>query len=73
MDSRHLEVLADGEVVVPDAVVIEILLTLIRHPGSGPSEVARRLRRRSPPITSQQVYAVFTRYELGEKGGPSKR
>lgn len=56
-----------------DAVVIQVLLTLVRHPGSGPAQVVRRLRGHAPPITSQQVHAVFTRFDLGEKGGPSKR
>jgi len=54
-----------------DAVVIQVLLTLVRHPGSGPAQVVRRLRGHVPLITSQQVHAVFARYDLGEKGGPS--
>jgi len=62
-----------GETSLDDAVVIQVLLTLIRHPGSGPTQVVRRLRGHAPPITSQQVHAVFTRYDLGEKGGPSTR
>jgi len=57
---------------VSDAVVIEVLLTLIRHPGSRLDDVVRRLRGRSPPISRQQVEAVFTRYDLGEKGGASR-
>jgi hypothetical protein len=56
-----------------DAVVIQVLLALIRHPGSGPAQIVRRLRGHAPPITYQQVQAVFTRYDLGEKGGLSKR
>ena len=63
----------DGEQPPEDAVVIQVLLTLIRHPGSGPAQVVRRLRGHAPPITPQQVHTVFTRYDLGEKGGPSKR
>ncbi len=58
---------------VNDAIVIQVLLTLIRHPGSGPDSVLRHLHGHAPPITFPQVQAVFTRYELGEKGGPSKR
>jgi hypothetical protein len=54
-----------------DEVVIQVLLTLIRYPGLGPGEVVRRLRGHSPPVTMQQAEAVFTRYELGEKGGSS--
>ncbi len=58
---------------VSDAIVIDVLLTLIRHPGSQPVDLARHLRGHAPPITFPQVQAVFTRYDLGEKGGPSKR
>lgn len=54
-----------------DEVVIQVLLTLIRYPGLGPGEVVRRLRGHSPAVTRQQAEAVFTRYELGEKGGSS--
>ncbi len=35
-------------------------------------DVARRLRRRSPPISSAEVQAVFSRYRLGQKGGRSR-
>jgi len=52
-----------------DAIVIQVLLILIRHPGANPGRVVRRLRGHSPPIRLQQVNAVFTRYRLGEKGG----
>jgi len=61
-----------GDTDLDDAVVIQVLLTLIRHPGSGPTQVVRRLSGHAPPITSQQIRAVFTRYNLGKKGGPSK-
>ena len=57
---------------VDDAVVIQILLALIRHPGSGPADVARTLRGHSPPIVLEQVVEVFARYDLedvGKKGG----
>jgi hypothetical protein len=57
---------------VGDEVVIEVLLQLIRHPGSRAEDVARRLRRRSPPIGIEKVEAVFARYDLGQKGGHSK-
>ncbi|MCK4305941.1 MAG: hypothetical protein KAY24_17010, partial [Candidatus Eisenbacteria sp.] len=73
---RRQELLAHAaesrEAEVSDAVVIEVLLTLIRHPGLGPGEVVRRLRGHSPPVPRPQVGAVFTRYALGEKGGSSK-
>jgi hypothetical protein len=60
-----------GEINVSDDVIIEVLLVLIRNPGSEVGEVVRRLRGRLPPVTRAQVGAVFTRYELGEKGGLS--
>ena len=61
----------DGEATAfpDDAVVIQVLLTLLRHPGSQPAEITRRLRGHAPPITSDQVQDVFTRFDLGEKGG----
>ena len=61
---------------VTDAVVIQVLLILIRHPGSKSGDVARRLKGHSPPITMQHVRVVFDRYSLddvGEKRGPSRR
>ncbi len=61
------------EAAASDEVVIQVLLTLIRCPGLGPGELVRRLRGHSPPVTSQQAEAVFTRYALGEKGGSSTR
>lgn len=63
---------AAGAVVLDPAIVIEVLLVLIRHPGSSPARVVRRLYGHSPPITLAQVTAVFSRYDLeaiGEKGG----
>jgi hypothetical protein len=62
---------ADSE--VSDAAVIQILLTLVRQPGAQPANVVRRLQGGAPPISLSQVQAVFTRYELGEKGGLSPR
>ena len=67
-------VVATGALVVDDSIVIQILLVLIRHPGSKAADVVRRLRGHLPPITFEQVRAVFSRYDLedlGEKGGPS--
>jgi len=62
---------SDMESIVDDNIIIQILLTLIRHPGSNEGQVARRLRGHSPPIRLNQVKAVFFRYELGEKKGSS--
>lgn len=62
---------ADGE--LSDAVIIHVLLTLVRHPGAPPANVVRHLHGLDPPVTLSQVHAVFTRFDLGEKGGPSGR
>ncbi len=59
---------------ISDAVIIQILLTLLRHPGSDAADVVRYLHGHSPPIPMEQVRAVFARYDLdhlGEKGGSS--
>jgi hypothetical protein len=64
------------EAEISDAIVIEVLLVLIRHPGSRLADVVRRLRGHSPPIKAEHVRVVFDRYDLeqlGEKGGPSRR
>lgn len=57
---------------ISDAVIIQILLTLLRHPGSDAADVVRHLYGHSPPIPMGQVRAVFDRYDLDsleEKGG----
>ena len=51
---------------VTEAVVIEVLLILIRYPGSRAGDVARRLKGHSPPITMQHVRVVFDRYNLDD-------
>ena len=61
-----------GEQQVALDVVVDILMVLIRHPGSDPATVSRRLRKRSPPIGIEQIKWVFRRYQLGEKRGLSK-
>ena len=61
------------ETEISDAIVIEVLLILIRYPGSRFAEVVQRLRGHSPPIRAEHVRAVFNRYDLEhleEKGGP---
>jgi len=58
------------EATVDDEVVIRVLLVLLCHLGAQPGEVVRHLRGLSPPITRAQVDIVFSRYGLGEKGGP---
>lgn len=62
----------DADAELKDEVVIQVLLQLVRNPAFGPQEVARRLRRRAPPIGLDKVQAVFARYDLGQKGGRSK-
>jgi hypothetical protein len=78
--ARRREQIESGKAVaavqdlqVDPSVVIEILLVLIRHPGSKAADVVRYLHRHLPPIGFEQVRAVFERYDLedlGEKGGP---
>jgi hypothetical protein len=53
-----------------DETVIRILLVLIRYAGASPGEVVGHLKGRSPPVTRVQVDVVFSRFGLGEKGGP---
>lgn len=53
-------------VQITSHIVIEVLLVLIRHPDSGPSDVAFALRGPVPSITVEQVESVFTRYSLEE-------
>ena len=76
--TRRREQLAVQQVAseVTDAIVIEVLLILIRYPGSRLAGVVRRLRGHSPPIRAEHVRVVFDRYDLehlGEKGGRSRR
>lgn len=61
---------------ITDAIVIEVLLTLIRYPYERFAGVVRRLQGHSPPITAKHVCIILDRYNLenlGEKGGRSKR
>jgi hypothetical protein len=62
------------EADIADEIVIRVLLTLLHHPGAKAAEVVRYLRGHSPPISMEQVDAVFARYDLesiGKKGGGS--
>jgi len=61
---------------ITDAIVIEVLLTLIRYPHAKFAGVVRRLQGHSPPITAEHVRIILDRYNLehlGEKGGRKKR
>ena len=63
---------ADLAATLPPDLIIEVLLVLVRHPRSPPTEVARRLQGHSPPIRLSQVQAVFDRFDLaasGKRGG----
>ncbi len=63
------------ETAVPDEIAIQVLLTLLHHPGAKAAQVVRYLRGHSPPVSMQQVETVFARYDLesiGKKGGSSK-
>jgi hypothetical protein len=69
---RQLLEAQSAEASVTDVMVIEVLLTLLRHPGSEAADVVRRLRGSSPPISLHHVRVIFDRYHLdrvGEKGG----
>ncbi len=62
----------EQRVCLDDEVIIQVLLSLIRHPGSLPADVVRALRGHSPPIMLEQVVHIFDRYDLedtGKKGG----
>ncbi len=61
----------ESKVEFDDMIVIRVLLVLIRYSGSMPDQVVRHLRGHSPPIVLKQVDAVFARYAIGEKGGPT--
>jgi hypothetical protein len=66
--------MAENQVEVGDPVVIQVLLTRLRHPGAKIADVVRYLRGHAPPINRAQVALVFDRYELdqiGKKGGAS--
>lgn len=63
-----------AEAEITEALVIDVLLTLLHHPGSRAADVVRRLRGRSPPVRIVHIRAIFDRYhldEIGEKGGGS--
>jgi hypothetical protein len=73
LEAQDIAVTED-KVEAGDAVVIQVLLTLLRHPGARVADAVRYLRGHSPPITLAQVALVFDRYELdhiGKKGGAS--
>lgn len=52
-----------------DQIIIQVLLTLIHHPGAKAADVVRYLQGHSPPISMSQVSIVFARYDLDNIGG----
>jgi len=73
---RRREQIASQEAAeeITDHIVIQVLLTLILHPGSRAADVVRYLHGHSPPIGMQHVVAVFDRYDIesiGKKRGHS--
>jgi hypothetical protein len=71
---RELIAAASAEAEVTDAMVIQVLLTLLRHRGATPADVVRYLQGQSPPIRMVHVRVIFDRYHLDdieEKGGAS--
>ncbi len=52
--------------------IIDILLAVIRHPGSNPAGISRRLRGRCPPIRVKQVRWVLDRYGIDPQKGGSR-
>jgi len=69
---KSLLAAAAAEAEVTDAMVIQVLLTLLRHPGAKAAEVQEHLQEHSPGITRAHVRAVFDRYELDSKGGTAR-
>ncbi len=58
--------------LLTDAVIIDVLLTLLHHPEAKAADMVRYLQGHSPPISMLQVNAVYARYDLasiGKKGG----
>ncbi len=68
---KRLEAAKQSPVEIDDTIIIRVLIVLIRYPGSAPDQVIRHLRGYSPPIVLKQVDAVFARYDIGKKGGPT--
>ena len=54
------------------ARVIDVLLAVIRSPGSSAEKVGRHLRGRGLTVSDEQVAEVFTRYHLEKKTARSR-
>jgi hypothetical protein len=71
---KELILEASAEAEVTDAMVIQVLLTLLHHRGATAADVVRYLQGHSPPLRMVHVRVIFDRYsldEIGQKGGPS--
>lgn len=68
---KRIEAAKESNVEIDDTIIIRVLIVLIRYPGSPPDQVIRHLRGYSPPIVLKQVEAVFARYDIGKKRGPT--
>lgn len=68
LKARHDRLISQAPVVIDDSIIIEVLLILIRAPSSQPNDVVRSLRGHLPPISKEQVFEVFSRYNLEEIG-----
>lgn len=63
---------AQRQMLLTDAAIIDVLLTLLHHPEAKAADVVHYLQGHSPPVPMAQVDAVFARYDLasiGKKGG----
>ncbi len=66
LQARQKRLAAPAAALEP-VTIIAVLLVLVRHPGSLPAQVARRLQGHSPPIPLPQVQAVFDRFDLASR------
>jgi hypothetical protein len=71
---RRQEPIAPVPLALDVARVVDVLVDVIRHPHDDARAVARRLRAAGHPVPTDQVEAVFTRYDLKKTArSPSPR
>lgn len=61
---RRQALIAPVALALDSAHVVDVLVDVIRHPHDDAAAVARRLRAAGHPVPTEQVEAVFTRYDL---------
>jgi len=61
---RQQLVAAASPAELEPARVIDVLVDVVRHPSDDAGAVSRRLRALGQSVTTEQVEAVFTRYDL---------